>query len=123
MSIVAGKTGWWKNAGTAYPMREWNLRLSNNRIDITNFTSSGFSESLSGFTSGTMRASGFLDAAITQLTPGQSITASLGIGGGYSVSFSGVLTDINVSNTVDNAARIEIEAATNGVFTTTFAAS
>ncbi len=126
-NAIAGKTGYWRSANTAFPMKEWELELVNARIDTTNFTSSGFSESISGFTSGTMRARGVFDPTITQLVPGANINCTLGLGllgaTNYALTFNGVLTRVRGSTRVDNHGDLEIEAATNGQFDTTFAAA
>ena len=120
---LAGKSGWLKISGTAYPFREWNLRMTATRIDITNFLSGGYSEFIAGFASGTVRARGFLVRTL-QLALGQVFTAgsvSLGCGGGLAVTFGGTLMDLSASTAVDKATELEIEIVTNGYFDTVFA--
>lgn len=123
ITALAGKSGWFKIAGTSYPQRDWTLQLTCARIDVTNFLSGGFSETIAGFASGTVRTRGILDPSFPQLTLGQALTLDLGIGGGYKVSFSGILLNLTASTAVDKAGEVEFEIGTNGAFSTTFAVS
>lgn len=118
--LMAGKSGWFRKDGTDYPFKAWRLKLSASPIDVTNFTSGGYSEFMAGFITGEVTASGFLDSAL-QLTIGQSVTCSLGAGSGYSVSFTGILLDLTASTEVSKAAEVEIMMRTNGEFTPSFA--
>lgn len=122
MAYMSGKSGWLRLSNNAnITARSWALSLNAARVDVTNFTSGGFSESLAGFASGTVSAQGPLDSAL-QLTVGDTLTnMSLGIGNNYFVTFSGVLTKVDVSTAVDKAGEFNFELATNGVFNTTFA--
>jgi hypothetical protein len=118
--LMAGKSGWFRSSNTSYPFRTWRLKLSASPIDVTNFTSGGFSEFMAGFITGECTASGFLDSGL-QLTVGNTYTVSLGAGGGYSVTFTGVLLDLTASTDVSKAAEVEVMMRTNGEFTPTFA--
>jgi hypothetical protein len=118
--LMAGKSGWFRSSGTDYPFRTWRLKLSASPIDVTNFTSNGFSQFMAGFITGECTASGFLDSGL-QLTVGNTYTVSLGAGAGYSVTFTGVLLDLTASTDVSKAAEVEVMLRTNGEFEPGFA--
>ncbi len=120
LGAVAGKSGWWRKDNTDHPMRTWRLRLSATPIDTTSFLSNGYSEFITGFTTGEVTASGFFDPT-RSITIDDSVDMSLGIGGGYSILITVTILDITYSTAVDRAGEVEVMGRTNGVFTPTFA--
>lgn len=125
MAHVAGKDGWfYADTNTPLSMREWRLEISTDMIDVTNFTSGGYREALVGFASGRFTARGpFESGEASEYTPGATINANLGLGSNYYLTFTGVLTRVAGSTSVDGAGMIELEGVTNGSFNTTFAVS
>lgn len=119
LRAVAGKSGWWRKDNTNYPMRTWRLRLSATPIDTTSFLSNGYSEFITGFTTGEVTASGFFDPT-KSLTIDDSVDMSLGIGGGYSILITVTILDVTYSTAVDRAGEVEVMGRTNGVFTPIF---
>lgn len=119
-TYLAGKTGWLKSGNTSYSMREWRLEMSASQVDVTNFTSGGFSEFLVGFITGSLTTRGPMDAA-NQFTVGNAYTVNVGMGNNYYTTFSGLLMRVSASTAVDQAGMVDLEFKTNGSFNTTFA--
>jgi len=65
-----------------------------------------------------VRARGFIDPSTPSLSLAEALTVELGVGGGYKVSFSGVVLNLTASTSVEKAGELEVELGTNGSFGT-----
>jgi hypothetical protein len=128
-TFISGKTGWLKstsgNTTTNYTMREWRMEINAAQADVSNFTSGGFAEFITGLVSGRVTARGPLDLN-TQLTTGNTYTLNLGLGTSGNTNcyttMTAVLTRVAPSTAVDQAGQVDIEFQTSGSFNTTFSA-
>lgn len=119
-TYLSGKTGQLALANANTTMREWRLEMEAAEADISNFTSAGFAEFLTGLISSRITCSGPMDAA-AQVAIGSSYAMTLGAGNNYVITFNAVLTRVTPSTAVDQAAKLDLSFRTNGVFNTTFA--
>lgn len=116
MPFYSGKNGSFTIGAEVQKFSDWTIELDSTLVDVTNFSSGGFREKLTGFIGGKITAKGPYDPTMTEPIIGTEGTFILGVGSTYSFTFTGVITKIRYSQDVNDAARIELEAETTGSF-------
>lgn len=129
-TVYSGKTGSVSIGGSVQPLTDWSLEITSEPVDITNFTSQGYEENVSGVTRANITCSGPYDgltsASIgdanglttafilaTGTTQGVSPTA------GPSFTINARVTNVSISQNVRGVAMVNITAQSNGVLSIT----
>lgn len=116
MPFYSGKSGSVSVGGSTQPLTDWSLETSNEPIDVTNFSSSGFAESEAGITSANITCSGPYDgtSGATLGASGSFVLKYDTAGAGFTVTAR--VTNITVSVNVRGVAQVNITAQSTGSF-------
>jgi hypothetical protein len=119
MAFFAGKSATMTVGASAQPMTDWTLDIKEEAIDVTNFTSSGYQESVGGINAADITCTGPYDgtSGVTMGTAASFILATGG--GGTSFTVPARVTSVNVATSVRGVATISITAQSTGTFTVT----
>jgi hypothetical protein len=129
-TVYSGKTGSVSIGGSAQPLTDWSLEISSEPVDITNFTSQGYEENMSGITRANITCSGPYDGLISAnigdagglvtafiLSTGTTLGASPTTGPSFTIN--GRVTSVSISQNVRGVAMVNITAQSNGVLSIT----
>jgi hypothetical protein len=117
MSILSGTTGHVKIGSTSYAFDKWKLAIKAGAPNVTNFTSSGYKQIVSGVIAGTLTISGPYNQGSMAFSVNTTYTWLLGLDTGVELSVSAKLTSLEVDNNVEDSPRVSIGAETSGSFT------
>jgi hypothetical protein len=103
---LAGKFAFITVGGTSYPMDSFSLDDTAEEVDVTNFTSLGFKQTIPGIGSATFSASGPYTG--TAPTAGAAGLIVFGISAAVSATRNMTITSVKVSTQVKDKATLEI---------------
>lgn len=118
MTLYAGKSGSVNItvSGTDYakPLTDWSMDVKVDGIEVTNFTSGGWQEQVSGIYSVDITASGPYDGD-SKITQGTNARFKLGIGGGGpTFTVDALVSSVKVETSVKDVAKITYTASSSG---------
>lgn len=102
---------------TSYSFSKWGLEIETNLPKVTNFTSQAFQALVKGVTKGTITLEGPYNQGNMPFTSGTSYTWILTWTTGISITVTALISRLAPDDDVEDAARIRIQAESNGVFT------
>lgn len=118
MAFLSGKNGAISVAGVSKPLTSWSIDVKTENIDVTNFSSSGWQELLSGILSVDISAEGPYNGSsgVTQGTAATFIlaTGTTGAFSGPSFEVNAVITSVKVNTSVKDVAKISYTASSTG---------
>lgn len=115
-AFYSGKYGAVSVNGVVQPLTDWSLDIKTDSLDITNFTSEGWNETLAGIFSADISASGPYDgtSAVVQgniavfiLKVGEIATVPL------SVTINALVTSVKIDTSVKDVAKISYTATSH----------
>ena len=122
MAFFAGKSGLIKigvlGAEVTKKLTDWSMDVKTESLDVTNFTSSGWQEVISGIFSIEVSASGPYDGT-SSVTQGTAVTMILDIdGAGATVAYSGLalITSVKIDLSVKDVAKISYSGTSTGAW-------
>ncbi len=121
MAQLSGKSGFVLVGATAYGFDKWGIDMESGVPDVTNWTSGGFQELVTGVVKGTVTVSGPLDSGSMPLVVNTTYTFHLGFDTGVELSASCIVASIKVDNATADAPRVSVTARSSGVFTAAIA--
>lgn len=102
----AGKFASITVGGTTYPMDTWSLDDTAEEVDVTNFTSLGFKQTIPGISSATFSASGpYIGTAPIAGAAGLIV---FGVAVGVTATRNMTITSVKVNTSVKDKATLEI---------------
>lgn len=117
MAFLGGPVGFIRVGGVQWALGKWSMSMRAGAPRVNNFTS-GYQRVVSGLKSATLTISGPYDMGNMPLTVGQSADFVLGLNNpAVSLLCTAVVTEINPSQDIEDAARVTITADSDGVFT------
>jgi len=116
MAFYAGKLATCTIGASAQPMTDWTLDVKEEAIDVTNFTSGGYQESVGGINAADITCTGPYDgtSGVTMGTPASFVLTTGG--GGPSFTVTARVTSVNTSTNVRGVATVSITAQSTGTF-------
>lgn len=121
MAYVSGTEGSVKIGSTAYAFGKWKAQMKMILPKVTNFTSSGAQELLSGVKSATITLSGPYNSGAMAFTVGTSYTWLLNFTDAIGLSITARIESIEPDNDVEGNPIINITAQSTGTFTAAIA--
>ena len=121
MAFYTGKTGSVTIGANAQPLTDWSLDGKVEPIEVTNFTSGGYQESVAGIASIDITASGPYDGG-AGAQPGDSASFVLAAGSGAgapSFTVTARVTSVKIDTNVKGVAMVSITAQSTGSFSVT----
>ncbi len=121
-TFFSGKGGSVAHNSVTYCAKSWSLDLDDSIVDVTNMTSGGWKEFISGIRGAQFSYELVFDPTLAALTPGQTLTnLTLGINSSYKVTISsGIVSKVRPSTSTEGAAMLSINGSATGVVNTTF---
>ena len=116
-SPKSGTTGYVKLGTTTYAFGKWKVTFKAGAPKVTNFTGSGYQQLVAGVVSGTLTLTGPYDNGNMPLVAGTTYVFHCGSDTGVELTFSAIVTQIEVDDEVEDACRVNVTAESTGSFT------
>jgi len=119
-TYFAGKTASIVWNSVTLPLSQWSMTLKSEAVDVTNFNSGGFKESIDGLSEAEITASGPYSGAPLGVTPGQRAALTVNVNSIGPVGFTfttAQCTQGKISADVKGAVQCEYTFVSSGTIT------